>query len=34
MGMEVRMRAKRVARFVDQQRMTQMFQYMKSLGVA
>jgi hypothetical protein len=38
MEMEVRMRAEReaerVARLADQQRMTEMFQYMQSLGAA
>jgi hypothetical protein len=32
MEMEARMRAERVARLVDWQRMAEMFQYMQSLG--
>ena len=32
--MEARMMAKREARLVDQQRMTEMFAYMQSLGAA
>jgi hypothetical protein len=34
MEMEVKMRAERVARLADQQRMAEMFLYMQSLGIA
>jgi hypothetical protein len=32
MEMEARMRVEQAARLADQQRMTEMFQYMQSLG--